>query len=572
MSAIRFGAALLLVLTAGSTAGCARTVQFPTRPLPTILSDDSPFRLAGLSTGDAWLRYHLIEGDPAGALEIFRSPADRPTSDTLLLSLQEAVVRRQAGEYAKSNELLEWADQEAERRYVRSVSRTAASFLVSERALSYTPTVTERSMVPYYRMMNYLDLGDVDGAAVEARRISAILSGTRGSDFRRCRGDAMLNQLAGLVFEQAGEWNDAVVSLRRAEDDYASCAAASLVAPDAGLPSDLIRVAAAAGLHELADSLRIVHPHAAEVLASDSGEVIVIVERGFVAHRAEETLHVPIFGDDLDGLESDDNARISEVAANAIARLAYNAGERARWGRSWDDDPGVQISQAFAGAHILRLAWPSIHLSEGNSSLPAARLVIGGLEASGASVGNLSALAVAELEAERPAMLARLVTRSLTKFLVSREVEKKAEKQGGELMGFLAGRLMNFAANETERADTRSWTLLPAEIQIVRRRVTAGEVAVGWGAVDVVEAGDATNSETSPAETAALSQESHPRFDGDPGALAMPDVFGSNPSPLALPIRVSGGERRIVALKVYDRGSQANVGSQPPLPSVHPER
>ena len=478
---MRFGAALFLVLAAGTTAGCARSVHVPSRPIPNNLAADSPFLLPGLSTGDAWLRYHLIHGDPAAALEVFQSPADRPTSDPLLLSLDQAVIQRQAGEFEKSNVLLEWAAQEAERRRVRSVSRTAASFLVSDRALAYTPTATERSMVPYYRMMNYLDLGDVEGAAVEARRMSALLSETRGSDLRRCRGDAMLNQLAGLVFEKAGEWNDAVVSLRRAEDDYAACAAAGLIAPDAGLMTDLIRVASAAGLNTLVDSLRVVHPDAARRLGADSAEVVVVVERGFIAHRSEEALHVPIFDDEIEGLESDDDDRIGEIVSNAIARLAYNAGERGRWGRSWDDDPGVQVGQALEGAHILRLAWPAIHLPDVPFGLPTAHLTVGGSEASAVAIGNLSALVVAELEAERPAMLARLVTRSLTKYLLSREVEKKAEKQGGELLGFIAGRLMNFAANEIERADTRSWTLLPAEIQIVRRRVAAGEVAVGWG-------------------------------------------------------------------------------------------
>lgn len=486
---MRFGAALLLLLTAGMSAGCARNVQISARPLPHGLAEDSPFYLPGLSNGDAWLRYHLIRGDPAGALEIFESPADRPTSDALLLALHEAVVRRQAGEFDKSNELLEWADQEAERRYVRSLSRTAASFLVSDRALSYTPTATERSMVPYYRMMNYLDLGDADGAAVEARRMSALLSESRGSDLRRCRGDAMLNQLAGLVFEKAGEWNDAIVSLRRASDDYAACASDGLIAPDAGLPSDLIRVASTAGLNELADSLRQLHPEAGRALSADSAEVILFVERGFIAHRAEEALHVPIFPDELDGVESDDDDRIGEIAANAIARLANNAGERARWGRSWDDDPGVQVAQAMDGAHILRLAWPTIRAAEIPASSSGARLLVGGLASELTGVGDLSALALAELEAERPAMLARLVTRSLAKYLLSREVEKKAEKQGGELMGFLAGRLMNFAANETERADTRSWTLLPAEIQIVRRRVGMGEVVVN------MEVGESTASD-----------------------------------------------------------------------------
>ena len=87
---------------------------------------------------------------------------------------------------------------------------------------------------------------------------------------------------------------------------------------------------------------------------------------------------------------------------------------------------------------------------------------------------DLSSVAEAELEADRKAMLTRLVTRGITKYLVSREMEKKAEDKGGEVLGFITGRLANFAANETERADTRSWTLLPDDVALVRLSLPPG--------------------------------------------------------------------------------------------------
>lgn len=472
----------LLLLIPVFAAGCAPSMHASSgRPIPRVLSENSPFLLRGLSAGDAWLRHYLMQNDPASALEILESPADRPTSDQLLLALNQAIIHRQAGEFAESNALLEWADQEAERRHVRSASQTAASFLINDRVLSYTPTATERAMIPYYRTMNYLELGDVDAAAVEARRISALLSTSNGDALRRCRGDAMFNHLAGLVFERAGEWNDAVVSLRRAEADYGMCASAGLIAPDVELPVDLIRVASAAGLYELADSLAAVHPEAVRPLAADSAEVILFVERGFIAHRAEESLSIPLYADDIAGLDSDDEIGIAEVAANVVARLAYGAGDPRREGRSWDDGyrRSGQVGRALEVAHVLRLAWPTLYSPEVDRALSGPRLVIGGVDAALNPVGNLSTLAMADLEAERPAMLARLVTRSLAKYLISREVESRAERKGGEVLGFVAGRLMNIAANETERADTRSWTLLPAEIQMVRQRVPAGAVAVG---------------------------------------------------------------------------------------------
>src|SRR5690606_3650157 len=48
------------------------------------------------------------------------------------------------------------------------------------------------------------------------------------------------------------------------------------------------------------------------------------------------------------------------------------------------------------------------------------------------------------------------------------------EDKGGEVLGFITGRLANLAANESERADTRSWTLLPNDVALVRLSLPPG--------------------------------------------------------------------------------------------------
>lgn len=93
-------------------------------------------------------------------------------------------------------------------------------------------------------------------------------------------------------------------------------------------------------------------------------------------------------------------------------------------------------------------------------------------------VGNLSLVMREELEDERPAMLTRLVLRGVTKYLVTHEVEEKVEKKHGDTAGFLLGRLANFAANQLEQADTRSWSLLPDRVSMLRLRLPAGTHSV----------------------------------------------------------------------------------------------
>ena len=457
------------------------------RPSLRALPATSPLHDPTLALGDAWLRHHLHLGQPHAALELFDSIDGPLIGDDLLAALQRALVLREAGEFERSTALLEWADVEAEARSVTSVSRTAGSFILNDRILSYVPSPGEAAMIPYYRAMNHLELGDLDAAAVEARRIGALLEGLDASPERRCGEEAMLRHLAALIFDAAGEMNDALVAARLAEATYRGCEGDV----PAGVVLDLNRLAGRAGLNEVVDSVRARY---ASILAgdltadttsaddggdpagyADTGELVLFLERGFIAHRREAALHVPIFESEIEVLGNGRGGAVAEVAAEIAARLLVGFTERGYWGSAWGERPRVQVGRALGGAHILRLAWvgieeqgrlPTLQLSTGSTSLPAT------------PYANLSRVVRAEVDAERAAALTRLMTRALAKYAVSRRVERKAEKQGGELAGFLAGRLANLAANESERADTRSWTLLPGRIDVVRVRLPAGTHAL----------------------------------------------------------------------------------------------
>jgi uncharacterized protein len=461
-------AILLSIATGCASAG----TRLPMRPAPETLPIGSPLRLSTLSDGDAWLRHHMTVGAYGEARTLLARPRLYAGADRLLVTLQEALVLRAEGDLARSNALLEWADLEAERRYVRSVSESVGSLIVNDRVVSYTPTSTELAMIPYYRMMNFLGSGDVDAAAVEARRIGAVLErGDRGPA-RRCGEDGMLQYLSGLVFEAAGERNDALVALRRADRAFGECPGGRTAAP-AAFGSDLLRVAVSLGIEEVADSTMHHYTSAASAPSrSDSGEVLVIIERGFVAHLSEGAIHVPIFDEEVDRLESGDAAAIAESAAAIAARLVGNAAERAYWGRTWDDHPAARFGYVASGTYLLRLAWPAAH----RSATPPAemRLTVGTGAVALDPATDLSALMAIEADERWTGAMTRTVTRGLIRFLATREMEKKAEKQGGELLGFVTGRLANLAGNELERADTRSWSLLPDQIFVGRLTLPAG--------------------------------------------------------------------------------------------------
>ena len=123
----------------------------------------------------------------------------------------------------------------------------------------------------------------------------------------------------------------------------------------------------------------------------------------------------------------------------SAARLLHDAWERAALGRacgrrarrcSWPARSRARTSSASPGRSSRREA-----------SRPVARARLGRRLARRAwcRLGDLSAVVQREMEAERPAMLARLVARGLAKYLVSREMERKAEERGRRARGLPGG-------------------------------------------------------------------------------------------------------------------------------------
>jgi hypothetical protein len=81
---------------------------------------------------------------------------------------------------------------------------------------------------------------------------------------------------------------------------------------------------------------------------------------------------------------------------------------------------------------------------------------------------------VADFQAERALIVARTVARAAAKLALTKGAEKKIEEKN-EAAGKIIGLLGNIGNALLERADTRSWHLLPAGISIARVQLPPGE-------------------------------------------------------------------------------------------------
>lgn len=252
----RVVSAAVLALVVLTTSGCASLWRGTARS----------YRVApsGLPWGEDFVRRALVMGSFDQALARTSPKGDGAPSDPLLQALFRGQVAYYAGQWEESGRAFAVADRLTEQRYTKSATRGVLSMITNDHALAYAPPRTERLFSRYYAMMGRMQAGDVSGAAVDARRLSALLEESSVDlDPAERPTHAMLRDVAGAVFEAAGEWNDAGVAYRNA-------------ALLRGVPRAAV------------DSIDVARP------LGDSATVVLVVESGFVAHYVARTVALPL--------------------------------------------------------------------------------------------------------------------------------------------------------------------------------------------------------------------------------------------------------------------------------------
>ena len=385
----------------------------------------------------------MSRGDYAAALQELDKKHKNP--ENVLYLLDRGLLLHYLGRHAESNVEFEAAEVRIQDLYTRSLSKEAAALVTSDNVIPYDGAPFERALIHYYRTMNYLHADDVEGALVECRKANLLLAEIAGKTEGKktaYQDDPFLQYLTAMLYEDAGEWNDAWVSLRSAEEAYERSAEVFGVEAPATLGGDLRRLAR--GFGDVADyeMYSAKYPEACDTVAAGSGELVLLFENGLAPFKQQIDIALPILKTDRDRYRDRDEFAL--VVAN-------------RWnGYSYED---AELD------YLLRIAVPKLKTRP--PLVRAAEVRVGDAAARTAVVEDVAALSEAALSEAMPKILLKTVLRGLAKYLTTRGVEKEA----GEVGGFIA----NILTAATERADTRGWITLPNDIQMARLSLPAGE-------------------------------------------------------------------------------------------------
>jgi hypothetical protein len=394
------------------------------------------------------INQYLLVGDYDSAYKVVKqSRGTYAERNAVLYYLDEGIISHFAGRYKESNKSFFEAEAMMDKLYTKSISKEAASFVISDNTVPYRGEDFEMAMVNLFLALNYAGLGKWEDAVVEARKVDSKLNliNSKYEEGKKnvYKEDAFIRFLMGNFYEVEGEINDAFISYRKSEEIYRRDYLPNYgLSPPPILIENLLTSADAMGFYEEAAQIRDQYPSVTftEVKTKRrTAEVLVVHYNGMGPEKKEEYFLVPM----PDGY---------------VMKIAYPKFVRRTYG----------ISHGKVNIRNL----------ETGTSYSASTLLM----------EDIASIAVLNLENRINRVKAKAIARATTKYLASLAASKAVEQRHGALAGMLTKMTANIASVATEQADVRQWRLLPAEIRVGRVIVPPGEYS---GSIQFVGRGGA---------------------------------------------------------------------------------
>lgn len=219
--------------------------------------------------------------------------------DRLLYLLDLGVTQHMAGLFEQSIRTLHEADQLAEIKDYTSISREAATLVVSDNTKDYRAEEFENVLISAYLALDYAGLGQWDEAVIEARRVNRKLYMLITEGKRQYELSPFSEYFAAVLYEAEGEWNDALVSYKKARElvpDWTQIGRDWWrMAKRLGMPDEMERAENACGLSR-EDVKQLQAEYRAE-RSKKSSELIVVFESGLapLKHPHPHFHEIPVF-------------------------------------------------------------------------------------------------------------------------------------------------------------------------------------------------------------------------------------------------------------------------------------
>ncbi len=406
-----------------------------------------------------------------------RSSKDLPSKwkkETVVALLERAMILRAKGEWKLSARDLGVVDKELVLLDIARDPGQIGKWVFSDSAGKYHAPPSEKLALNAFNALNYLLMGDLSGARVEAKRFTITRDYLTQQDGGAQAHNAFGSYVAGFVFERLGEPDTA---LRYYDEALQADLFPSLQDPVRRMAARSSyrtpRIRAMLGeTAALSPSLgRISEVFATPAASTDASTEISEPEQSEPDAPSSEA---PPTSSSLPA--SPPPAAELLVVMN-IGRVPYKVPERMPIGLA------VGLGAAFITGNTAILERSALKFIIYPELVPSrARFNTGRLEVDGRDwplelATNLDAEIVREYEDLRPKIIGAAITRLIVRAAVAegaRAAGNQAKDGAGAVIGLLAALAAEGAMVAADKPDTRSWTLLPAFVFVARVPVEPG--------------------------------------------------------------------------------------------------
>ena len=394
------------------------------------------------------MRTALDAGNAKAAIEAVneeldvKSGKDLPKDikgDNAILVLDRASIQQGLIEFPLSKQDFEAADKSIDMLdLARNAGDSIGEYVFSGSSGRYQAPPYEKLMINTLNMLNYLETKDLNGARIEARRLSVMQKYYRDTLDKKDNPVLGLGSLlAGFTYEKSGEVDEA---LRYYDEALAFTGFQTIgesvrrLAPLGSFRSPRI-AAVLKGEEKPADD--------------DTGEVLFVVGYGRVAHKISNRIPIGLALTYFSGaISPNDRVAANKIAAQGLVTWV-NFPSLAPGRGKWDipscrlDNEYVQLEEAVDVDTQVREEWKKI---EGK-------------------------------------IIVSAITRLIARFAVGQGIQAAAGKDS--VIGLVASLGAQATLTALDTPDTRSWETLPARIAVARVRLPAGRHRVvvdarGW--------------------------------------------------------------------------------------------
>ena len=341
--------------------------------------------------------------------------------DSLVYALDRGALLHDAQQPVLSDGLFAQAQQQITDSYTQSISASVGRVIINDLTTPYYAAHYETALTFAYRALNFLQQNDVTGAAVEARKAVFFLDHLRGDKKQGYNDDPFVEYMASLVFELSGEMSDARISRTHALNAYKK---RGWAVPQFAVPQNW----------------------------KDYGEVVIVHYVGRVPLKKSQTLQV------------------------AWHRLILLADSPVEGGGPVSPEVENAIRAGITGSAVT-LSYPIL---EAQPYMVAGSLVqANGRQFPMQKMTDVAALAQEDLQEKMPGIWFRLATRAVLRRIAAVQARHAVEGSGSKSknygsVGWLAEMAVDLFGAVVEKADTRQWFTLPAEIYMARAFLTPG--------------------------------------------------------------------------------------------------